>query len=82
MSATSSGTFFNAECSSLQIEYQLVTTSAMSNYLDAADTDDEDDKCTSIANPEDIAIAQERCRVLKGDLLHLICIYSTGEEES
>ena len=54
----------------------------MSNYLDAADTDDEDDKCTSIANSEDVAIAQERCRVLKGDFLHLICIYSTGEEES
>lgn len=42
----------------------------MSNYLDAADTDDEDDKCTSVASPEDIAVAQERCFALKGDSVH------------
>jgi hypothetical protein len=36
------------------------------SYFDAADTDDEEEKCTTIFTPEDIADAQSRCAILKG----------------
>lgn len=44
----------------------------MSNYLDAADTDDEGDKGTTIISIEDIAEAQERCAALKGGIYYLM----------
>lgn len=39
----------------------------MSNYLDAADTDDEDEKCVTTCSPEEIADGEARCAALKGD---------------
>jgi hypothetical protein len=36
------------------------------NYFDAADTDDEEEKCTIVYSPEDIADAQSQCAVVKG----------------
>jgi hypothetical protein len=38
----------------------------MSNYLDAADTDDEEDKPSIISTPESVAEAKEQCILLKG----------------
>ena len=45
--------------------YQQLST--MSNYLDAADTDDEDEKCLTISSPAEIAEAEAQCAALKGD---------------
>jgi hypothetical protein len=36
------------------------------SYFDAADTDDEEEKCTTIFTEGDIADAQSRCAILKG----------------
>ena len=36
------------------------------NYLDEADTDDEDEKCVSSFSEEEVASAQAKCIAIKG----------------
>lgn len=39
------------------------------NYLNEADTDDEDEKCENVSSPEEVAEAQSKCLELKGALV-------------
>lgn len=45
------------------------------NYLNEADTDDEDEKCENVSSPEEVAEAQSKCLELKGAL-----VFSTIDE--